>query len=86
MTDFSWSAVLRPLMAGKDIDRTTARNAMAAMMAGDASDAQIAAFIVAIRSKGESVDEMTGLVEGMLEAAVTCDLQEIGRASCRERV
>ncbi|VAV94703.1 hypothetical protein MNBD_ACTINO02-2265, partial [hydrothermal vent metagenome] len=60
MADFSWPAVLNPLMAGKDIDRATARRTMTAMMSGDASDAQIAAFIVAIRSKGESVDEMTG--------------------------
>ncbi|NOX22781.1 MAG: anthranilate phosphoribosyltransferase [Actinobacteria bacterium] len=74
MADFSWPAVLNPLMAGKDIDRATARRTMTAMMSGDASDAQIAAFIVAIRSKGESVDEMTGLVDGMLEAAVTCAL------------
>lgn len=74
MTDFSWPPVLQSLMAGNDIDRATARAAMTAMMAGDATDAQIAAFIVAIRAKGESVEEMTGLVDGMLAAAVTCDL------------
>jgi anthranilate phosphoribosyltransferase len=74
MTEFSWAAILNPLMAGDDIDRAMARRAMGAMMGGDASDAQIAAFIVAIRSKGESVEEMTGLVEGMLDASVVCSL------------
>ena len=45
-------------------------------MSGRATQAQIAAFIVAIRAKGETAEEMTGLVEGMLDAAVTVDIGE----------
>ena len=43
-------------------------------MSGRATSAQIAGLIVALRLKGETADEMGGLVEGMLEAAVRVDL------------
>ena len=46
---------------------------MATIMAGDATEAQTAAFIVALRAKGETTDEMTGLVDAMYEAAVTVE-------------
>ncbi len=46
---------------------------MSEIMAGEATPAQIAAFIVAIRAKGETSEEMTGMVEAMLDAAVTVD-------------
>ena len=42
---------------------------MDTIMAGEASHAQIAGFLVALRAKGESVDELTGLVEAMLGRA-----------------
>ncbi|MDH4115776.1 MAG: anthranilate phosphoribosyltransferase [Acidimicrobiia bacterium] len=69
-----WSDVLGKLTAGADLDRAEARQAMAEIMSGSATPAQIAAFIVALRIKGESVDEMTGLVEAMRDAAVTVDV------------
>lgn len=47
---------------------------MTEVMTGRATPAQIAAFIVAIRVKGETADEMTGMVEAMLDAAVTVDV------------
>ena len=46
---------------------------MAEIMAGRASEAQIAAFLVGLRTKGETVDEMVGLVDAMYAAAVTVD-------------
>ena len=49
---------------------------MAEVMGGRATSAQIAAFIVSIRAKGESADEMTGMVEAMLDAAITVDVGE----------
>ena len=76
MTDFAWPPVLDRLIAGSDISRDDAHAAMAEVMGGRATPAQIAAFIVAIRAKGESADEMTGMVEAMLDAAVTVDIGE----------
>ena len=49
---------------------------MAEVMEGRSTPAQSAAFIVALRMKGESVEEMTGLVEAMYDAAVTVDVGE----------
>lgn len=49
---------------------------MAEIMAGNATAAQTAAMIVALRIKGETVEEMTGLVEAMRAAAVTVDVGE----------
>ena len=61
-----WPDILGRLAAGTDIDRTEARAAMAEIMAGEATPAQIAAFIVSLRIKGETVEEMTGLVERLI--------------------
>lgn len=69
-----WSEILGRLASGEDLTRNEARDAMAAIMAGDATPAQISALIVSLRIKGETVDEMTGLVEAMRAAAVTVDI------------
>jgi anthranilate phosphoribosyltransferase len=74
MIEFDWPVTLDTLMAGGDLDRKVAREAMTEVMTGRASPAQIAAFIVAVRAKGETADEMTGMVEAMLDAAVTVDV------------
>ena len=42
---------------------------MAVALAGEATDAQIAAFIMGIRHKGETTEELTGMVEAMYDAA-----------------
>jgi anthranilate phosphoribosyltransferase len=76
MTAFAWPDVLRPLTAGEDLSEEAAHAAMAQIMAGDAEPSQIAAFIVALRAKGETIDEMTGLVRAMYDAAVTVDVGE----------
>lgn len=47
---------------------------MAEVMAGNASSAQIAAFAVALRAKGETAAEMSGLAEAMLAAAHRIDV------------
>ncbi len=69
-----WAPLLNDLVSGVDVSREQARSAMDEIMAGRATPAQIAAFIVALRIKGETVEEMTGLVESMRAAAITVDI------------
>lgn len=64
-----WPAVLRPLLAGEDLTAAQAGAALTEVLDGAATPAQIAAFIVGLRCKGESVEEMTGLVRAMVAAA-----------------
>jgi anthranilate phosphoribosyltransferase len=76
MADFSWPTVLEQILSGDGLSRAEAHAAMAEIMTGDASEAQIAAFLVALRAKGETADEMTGFVDAMAEASVTVDVGE----------
>ena len=76
MADFSWPTVLDQILSGDGLSRAEAHAAMAEIMTGDASEAQIAAFLVALRAKGETADEMTGFVDAMAEASVTVDVGE----------
>ncbi|MFP3913500.1 MAG: anthranilate phosphoribosyltransferase [Actinomycetota bacterium] len=69
-----WSGVLGLLASGQGLTRTQAREAMEEIMAGAADPAQVAAFVVALRMKGETAEEMTGLVEALRGAAVSVDL------------
>jgi anthranilate phosphoribosyltransferase len=69
----SWPSILAKLIAKKDLDRSEANWAMSQIMAGDSSEAEIAAFMLALRSKGETVSELAGLVDVMLKQAVLLD-------------
>ncbi|MEV1008983.1 anthranilate phosphoribosyltransferase [Streptomyces sp. NPDC049881] len=65
----TWPDVLSTLVAGRDLTTAEAAWAMNGIMAGEATDAQIAGFAVALRAKGETVDEIAGLVRAMYEHA-----------------
>ncbi|MEW6069230.1 MAG: anthranilate phosphoribosyltransferase, partial [Candidatus Thermoplasmatota archaeon] len=54
----------------EDLEFEVSRTAMEEIMCGSATDAQIAAFITALRMKGESIDEITGFAEVMREKCV----------------
>jgi anthranilate phosphoribosyltransferase len=64
-----WPAVLARLVSGGHLGQDEARAAMADILEGNATPAQIAAFIFGMRCKGETVEEMTGLVGAMVDAA-----------------
>lgn len=71
-----WPAILGALIAHDDLTAEQAHAALGEILAGDATPAQIAAFITALRVKGESVVEVTGMVEAMLGAAAPLELPE----------
>jgi anthranilate phosphoribosyltransferase len=52
---------------GRSLSREEARDVMATIMAGEATQAQIAGFLVALRAKGETADEIAGCAEAMRE-------------------
>jgi len=73
-----WPVILGTLMEGDDLDADTARVTMAEILEGAASPAQIAAFIVALRMKGETVTELTGMVDAMLAASTRVEMDTTG--------
>src|SRR6476646_10540166 len=72
-----WPAVLAPLTAGQDLTSDQSAAAMAEILDGNATSAQIAGFIVALRMKGETVEELTGLVQAMVDKAVRVPLASL---------
>ena len=53
------------LLDGHDLSREAARDVMDTIMSGGATPAQIGAFLVALRLKGETADEIAGAAEAM---------------------
>ncbi|CAA9427961.1 MAG: Anthranilate phosphoribosyltransferase, partial [uncultured Quadrisphaera sp.] len=76
----SWPQVLTRLVAGTDLTAVQAAWAMAEVMGGRATHAQVAGLLVGLRAKGETVEEVGALAASMLESAVPLDLPEALRA------
>jgi anthranilate phosphoribosyltransferase len=64
-----WPGVLGQLFSGLDLSSELAASVFDQILEGNASHSQIAAFIAALRVKGETIDEMSGFVRSMLERA-----------------
>ena len=64
-----WPAVLRRLLSGEHLSRDDAGAALSDVLEGNATPAQFAAFAVALRIKGETADEMAGLVRALVDHA-----------------
>ncbi|MET7517088.1 anthranilate phosphoribosyltransferase [Streptomyces sp. NPDC005480] len=65
----SWPQILNGLLEGRDQSADDTAWAMDRIMRGEATDAQIAGFAVAMRAKGETVEEISGLVRAMYDHA-----------------
>jgi anthranilate phosphoribosyltransferase len=65
----TWPAIITALLEGEDLSITEASWAMDQIMLGSATDAQIAGFLVALKVKGETVDEIVGFRDAILEHA-----------------
>ncbi|ANJ27055.1 anthranilate phosphoribosyltransferase [Agromyces aureus] len=70
----TWPAILTALLAREDLSVSDAAWCMEQVMTGSATEAQLAAFLVALRAKGETVDEVVGFRDAVLEHAVPLDV------------
>src|ERR671935_2107239 len=70
MTSPIISEAVKTLVERRDLSRIEAAAAMEAIMSGAATNAQIAAFLTALRMKGETVEELIGFAQVMRQKAV----------------
>ena len=66
----SWPNVLSALLSGDNLSVSDAAWSMEQVMLGEATPAQLAGFLVALRAKGETVDEIVGFRDAILDHAV----------------
>ena len=64
-----WPALLGRLAAGSDLTAAESGAALREILDGAATPSQVAAFIFGLRCKGETAEELTGMLEAMLEVA-----------------
>jgi anthranilate phosphoribosyltransferase len=76
-----WPGVINTLISGNDISADAAGAALSEILLGDATPAQIAGFVVALRAKGESVDELDGLLSAAMAEAKIVPLTDDERAA-----
>jgi anthranilate phosphoribosyltransferase len=73
-TSPTWSGLLNRLTRGEDLAAEDTRWAMRQVMTGEATPVQVAGFVVALKAKGESPQEVAGLAATMLEVATPVTL------------
>ncbi len=73
-TQLRWADVLADLVAGHDAGSAVTSWAMGEILSGAATSVQIAAFVVALRAKGETAAELAGLSEAMLDFATPIEI------------
>lgn len=71
-----WAGVLSSIVSGQNLTSELAAATMRRILLGESTNAQIAGFLVALRVKGETTDEVAGFVESMLNAASPLVLDE----------
>ena len=69
-----WPALITLLLDRQDLPAGHARAAMSTILEGEATAAQLIGFIVALRAKGETPEELSGLLDAVLDAAALVDL------------
>jgi len=67
VSDPTWPSLLSALLGGEDLSISEASWAMQQVMAGEATPAQLSGFLIALRAKGETVDEIVGFRDAILE-------------------
>lgn len=74
MSGTSLTGLLGDLVAGRDLSQDDARALMTVLMSGESEPALVGALLAALRTKGESADEVAGFVRGMVDAATPLEL------------
>ena len=72
----AFKATLAQLAEGRRLSREEAREAIAHVLAGEASEAQLGAFLMALRLRGETEDELVGAAEAMRAAMTPVEAPE----------
>ena len=67
---YAWPGILTSLLEDRDLSVSESTWAMRQIMSGAATPSQLAGFLVALRAKGETVDEIVGFRDAILEAAL----------------
>lgn len=70
----TWPTLLETLLAGEDLSVSDATWAMQEIMRGEVSHARLAAFLIALRAKGETVDEVVGFRDAVLAHALPLEI------------
>jgi anthranilate phosphoribosyltransferase len=82
MTDMTWPDVLGRITRRDNLSDDEVRWAMGQILAGEAADAQIAGFAIGLRMKGETVDEMTAIIDAMLEFSERVEVDGVVVDTC----
>src|SRR2546427_10658300 len=67
---FTLKNFLTRLTSGQNLSRNEAAHFLDALLDSEATDAQIAAALIALKLKGETVEELAGLAQGMRQRAI----------------
>jgi anthranilate phosphoribosyltransferase len=73
-TDHTWTSILSHLVEGSDLSISESTWAMQSVMAGEATSAQLGGLLVALRIKGETVDEIVGFRDAALANSLPLDV------------
>jgi anthranilate phosphoribosyltransferase len=73
------SALLHTVVEGRSLTEAEAQHAMRALLAGESTPVLTAAFLTALRMKGETVDELTGFARAMRAAALVAPIEDAYR-------
>ena len=69
-----WSQLIATLLRGEDLSSNDSQIAMESILLGETTSAQIAAFVTSLRSKGETADELQGMLAAVLDASESVPL------------
>jgi anthranilate phosphoribosyltransferase len=69
-----WPGVIGRISSGEVLEPDDAGSVMRALLAGEATPAQVAAVLIGMRTRGETADEIAGMLRAVLEASTRVEL------------